>query len=167
MLAALAVSFVIARSQTIDFEHPAAPAPVVIAALGKEIGLDLSATKRLERSVLILHLKDASQEDVLARIADVLHAEWREDGGKLILSRSDRADRELRQRDLDNLNAAMRPVYESVPQPKDLKLAEITEVARLISEAASGRDLTPAESVRIDQASPAPRSDSARKAYGR
>ena len=89
------------QQKTFDFDHPAAPAPVIVKALGEQIGVEMSADGNLNKDVLIVHLKSATQGQAMEWIAHVVEGEWKTDKGVLRLTRS--KDTEYVQEQLDNV----------------------------------------------------------------
>ena len=80
-------------SVTVVFDHPAAPATVIVKALGEQIGVRMRANGNLEKDILIVHVDGATQDQAMEWIAHVVEGEWIEQRGTLYLTRSAETER--------------------------------------------------------------------------
>ncbi len=142
-------SLIIAASlqqKTFDFDHPAAPAPVIVEALGEQIGVNMRANGNLDKDILIIHLDGATQQQAMEWIAHVVEGEWKEQRGTLYLSRSAETERrqeaELRQQVLQHF----RDYQESVKVAKPLTKGDAETLAAILRPAM--RD--PYKRIRVD-----------------
>ena len=91
----------IASQQAITFDYRAAPAPELVSVLGEQIGVPMNARPNLEKDILIVRLKDATQEDAMSWIAEAVEGEWVKDKkGVLWLERSKAVEEEQKQASL-------------------------------------------------------------------
>lgn len=74
--------------QNVTFSAPAAPAQRLLPELGQRMNLSLGADKNAGAAVLLIDVRDISQERLLKTIADVADAEWERDGSRLRLVRT-------------------------------------------------------------------------------
>lgn len=97
----LLVGAVLARAQTsIGFTMPVAPADQVLQRLGRQIGIPLRAQGTIEKEFLLVDVAGVTPEDLLARIATTLEAEWRTSDGTRYLVRTGAVEARIQKREV-------------------------------------------------------------------
>lgn len=71
----------------LSYRGPAAPASSILEKLSQKAGVNLTAAVTLRDSVLYLRLKDATLDETMKHIADVLNAEWTKTNDGYMLGR--------------------------------------------------------------------------------
>ncbi len=84
LLLALAATFSFAQTVTVSTTQPIGR---LLDDLAKKTNLHLQAAANVRDDVVLLSCKDAASDDVMARVAAVLHAQWTKSGENYILSR--------------------------------------------------------------------------------
>src|SRR5476649_2579871 len=74
-------------SKGITFAAPAARTEMLFPGLSKVLGIRLEASPQTANEVLLIQVKDVTEKDLLAKIAKVADAEWKQDNGILRLVR--------------------------------------------------------------------------------
>lgn len=75
------------QASKFSFKAPAAPAKRIFEELSKATGTPMVASGSVAEDVLVLNLSDVTVADAMAKIATVLHAEWRKEGSGWVLYR--------------------------------------------------------------------------------
>ena len=70
---------------SVDFAHRSAPLPVVVQALGKALGKELSASAVYDDTDLYVGATDVDQDTLLAQVASAADGAWTPWKGGLIL----------------------------------------------------------------------------------
>ncbi|MCH8979150.1 MAG: hypothetical protein IH945_07895 [Armatimonadetes bacterium] len=127
MLTAAIILAIALQQKTFDFDHPAAPAPTIVEALGEHIGVKMTADGNLNKDILIVNLKSATQQQAMEWIAHVVEGEWKTDKGVLRLTRPKTTERRQEREDKNEQLAGWVRPYRSieVPQPINEDKAEI------------------------------------------
>ncbi|MCH7905023.1 MAG: hypothetical protein IH944_10725 [Armatimonadetes bacterium] len=137
MLAALAACYVIAQQKTFDFDHRAAPAPVIVKALGEGIGVEMRADGNLRDDILVVHLADATQEQAMEWIAHVVEGEWQLDKGVLRLTRSKATELRQEKESSDRRLAEWAQKYRSTEVPPPLNADGADSLAFMLQDASA------------------------------
>jgi hypothetical protein len=96
------------QPKTVTFRCVAGPASRVIPMLGKAIGIPMSAVGPIASTVLMIQVKDAPLNDVLARVAKVTSGGWQKMAGGYSLVLSDDQARDDKKAERDVLAAAIK-----------------------------------------------------------
>ncbi|HVT14339.1 MAG TPA: hypothetical protein VHE55_18895 [Fimbriimonadaceae bacterium] len=126
----LSVSF--AQEAKVTYSTVAVTAKKAIADLAKKSGMQLECSPSMDSEILVLRLKDASMDQVMAQIAAVTSGTWTKEGEKYYLvadgsARNVEAAKQ-RQRNFDKLSASLKKLADSIkPKPKDPKNSKTDE----------------------------------------
>lgn len=101
----LAVSCLVALSFSalaaqIDFDAPGETLGRAIERLGAQIGQRLYVTANIRDEVVVIHVSDVDQNELLTKIAAVANAEWRSTPSGLVLERTPVRERELKEKSI-------------------------------------------------------------------
>lgn len=77
MVAFVALVALSVQSEPVTFRHRLAPVPIVLKALGKELGQELTADGAVAGRDLYVRVDDVSRSVLMARIAEATGGEWR------------------------------------------------------------------------------------------
>jgi hypothetical protein len=77
-----------AEASGITFAAPAGRAEMLLPSLSKVLGISLKTSPQTANEVLLIQVKDVTQQDLLSKIAKVADAEWRQEGNVLRLVRA-------------------------------------------------------------------------------
>jgi hypothetical protein len=94
LLALLALSACAHAETTITFETPGERISALLTDWNSKFGLKLNAAKSTADEVVAVRLKDVPVQAALDRLAEVLHATWDTDQGRMFLNRSASQERE-------------------------------------------------------------------------
>ncbi len=131
MITTLVALSLFSKSPAIDFDHPAAPLPEIVEALGKALGTELVADKGLGRDIVIVHLDGATKEQALEWIAEVVDAKWETKNGKPFLTRTPAKEKEQERAERDARIKRVTDFIARVPEGKPLDKDSAGAVAEL------------------------------------
>lgn len=123
---------------TVDFN--ALPAKEAAVRLSEATGLDLRIEPRLANEVVMVVAKEVPREELMGKVAQVLHARWEVDSRGWILRRPSETQRTLEREAMERRVARFTALWErnreflkSVPPP-DARAAEIVSSLRTMVE---------------------------------
>jgi hypothetical protein len=134
-----------ALTKPIDFDAPGETLGRAIERLGAQIGERLYVTANIRDEVVVIHVTDVDQKDLLAKIAEVANAEWRSTPSGMVLERTPIRERALRERSIalraSKVEEYLRQFDKEIAAPftSDQALA----IANGIVEAAKQGELSP------------------------
>ena len=76
------------QPQTVTFEHACAKAEVVLADLGKELGMDLRPSGTVQDDYFVVRFAGVPVQEALDKIAKTLNASWTKQGAVTYLGRT-------------------------------------------------------------------------------
>lgn len=152
-LAFLLVGFPQAQSapKLIEYTTVAVPMRVALAEIGKQAGVKLIVSEELREEPIILRLKSVPAKDVIAKIAEVVSAQWQtlDDGSRLLERTAVLRDKLIEEQylaaaqDFKVLLAHHRNVADSLGSLESVKAEEFTrELASLAAIPIEGRPST-------------------------
>lgn len=95
MLALFPMLVAIQAAPGVTLNAPFQRLDAVIKAVEAQTGRALSVAPNLRREMVLIRVKDVSQDSLLSQLAHCAHAEWVRDGGRLRLERSAGMERKL------------------------------------------------------------------------
>ena len=122
---------------TVTLAIPAARAPVVLEAVGRQLGMRLSADPTLAREVFCLRVVNVPAADLLAHLAEAAGGEWRRSGDEHILAPAKWAakhDFDLSRAKHAKAIAAMITQWKDDKPPKRLNVDEVAKFAKQFRE---------------------------------
>ena len=109
----LSIGVLPADGQDITFAAPASPASALLPRLSKALGVDLLPSPQTKDEVLLIRAKHVSAKDLMDRIAQVTHAEWKTEGSSYRLIRSSATNSRIRRQDVEQRTAEIQTLLQS------------------------------------------------------
>lgn len=129
----------------VDFDAPGQTLGRAVERLGAVLGRRLYVSAELRNLVVVVHVSDVSQADLLARIADVAEARWRETASGSVLERTPAESAALRRKSIAARAKLVTDYLKGFEKglAKEMTSADAEQIARQIVARAESGDLSP------------------------
>ncbi|MGV3613707.1 MAG: hypothetical protein ACO1SV_00105 [Fimbriimonas sp.] len=143
-LSLLVATTLLVFAPKVTLHERAQPLSVLLPKLGPLVERRLAAHPALAREWVVVDVRDADPEELLAKVAEVTHAEWIQEGGEWRVKRSAETERKLLAEDRAAQAASLRSQWtEALRAPFDAAVAGRRRRDAMIHEAAGDGDSTP------------------------